>query len=162
VSNISRGKLTVVAPGQEELPLNSRDQARIAALLADDSNEAESPEKSKKKKEEDAFCSMDPKELKTASTYTYYWGQKDEQSLEWKILPDAVWLQDPNDPLEFPESMELQENSIKEDELEDPATVFFKYIYPNIVGKFLTMLTLLFYCKLSSLTFLPIFHYLLL
>jgi hypothetical protein len=44
------GKLTVVAPGQEKLPLNSRDQERIVALLADDIDEAESPQKSKKKK----------------------------------------------------------------------------------------------------------------
>lgn len=82
---------------------------------------------------------MDPKELRTASTYSYYWGDNHGQSLEWKIIPDAVWLQDPNDPLEFPESMELQENSIKEDKLDESANVFFKYIFPNVVGEFLTL-----------------------
>jgi hypothetical protein len=81
VSNISRGKLTVVAPGQEELPLNCRDQTRIAALLADDSNEAESPEKSKKKKEEDAFCSMDPRSL-TLSPHIHIIGDK-RMSSHW-------------------------------------------------------------------------------
>jgi hypothetical protein len=42
---------------------------------------------------------------------------------------------------EFPESMELQENSIKDDELDEPANVFIKYIIPNVVGEFLTLLT---------------------
>jgi hypothetical protein len=77
---------------------------------------------------------MEAKELKKASEFKYCWGDGDNQCLEWKIIPDAVWLHDHNNPLEFPDKMELHESSIQDNELEDPAHVFFHYIFPNIVG----------------------------
>ena len=136
VANISRGKLAVVQPGEEELPLNARDQERFDQLGYDVTEEVErSPKKNSNKTLEEAFCSMEAKELKEASLFKYCWGDGDDECLEWRIIPDAVWLHDHNDPLVYPDKMELHDPSIQENELADPAHVFFQYIFPNIVGK---------------------------
>ena len=135
MGNISRGKLAVVQPGEEEVPLNARDQARFDELGCEVIEEVEpSPKKNTNKTIEDAFCSMEAKELKNATSFKYCWGDGDDQYLEWKIIPDAVWLHDHNDPLEYPEKMELHDPTIQDNELDDPGCVFFQYIFPNIVG----------------------------
>ncbi len=54
--------------------------------------------------------------------------------MEWRKTPDAVWLHDHNDSLEYPERMELHDPTIQDNELDDPGRVFFQYIFPNIVG----------------------------
>ncbi len=46
----------------------------------------------------------------------------------------GVWSHDHNDPLEFPDKMELHDPFIREHELEDPVHVLFQYVFPNIVG----------------------------
>ena len=72
VVKISRGKLEVVQPGEEELPLNARDQARFDELGCEVSDEVDpSPKKSTTKTLEDAFCSMEAKELKKADSFKY-------------------------------------------------------------------------------------------
>ncbi len=67
---ISRGKLEVVQPGEEELPLNARDQARLDERGCEVIEEVDpSPKKSTNKTSEDYFCSREPKELKKASSF---------------------------------------------------------------------------------------------
>jgi hypothetical protein len=121
VVNISRGKLEVVQPGEEELPLKARDQARFDELGCEVTEEVErSPKKTTNKTLEDAFCSMEAKELKEASSFKYCWGVGDNQCLEWRIIPNAVWLHNHNDPFVYPDKMELHDPSIQDNELEVP------------------------------------------
>ena len=77
---------------------------------------------------------MEAEELKNACSFKYCLGDEDDQYLEWKIIRDAVWLHDHNDPLEYPEKMESDDLTIQDNELHDSGCVFFQYIFPNIVG----------------------------
>jgi hypothetical protein len=67
---------------------------------------------------------MEAKELKNPSSFKYCLGDGDDQYLEWKIIRDAVWLHDHNDPLEYPEKMVLDDPTIQDNELDDPGRVF--------------------------------------
>jgi hypothetical protein len=48
---------------------------------------------------------MEAKELKEVSLFKYCWGDGDDQCLERRIIPDAVWLHDHNDPFVYPDKM---------------------------------------------------------
>jgi hypothetical protein len=72
VIDISRGGLEVVQPGEEELPLNARDQARFDDLGYDVTGKVDpNPKKSTTKTLEAVFCSMEAKELKKADSFKY-------------------------------------------------------------------------------------------
>ena len=82
------------------------------------------------------FFAMPASDLKVAESFKYSWGKGEEQWVEWKIIPDAVWLHDHNDPLHYPERVEFHDPSIREGALDDPSHVFFHYVFPNVVGEY--------------------------
>ena len=133
VCNITRTKLTVVGPDEEEQPLSQRDQEKMESLLQVEDEVDEEREKSRKKKAEDDFCSMEADDLKVAKAYTMYYGEKDEECLVWEIVEDGSFLVDHNDPLQYADDACFKAE-ITEGELEDPAEVFFNYMFPSIKG----------------------------
>jgi hypothetical protein len=134
VENISRTRLTVVVPGEEEQPLTQREQEQVSFLL--NSNEdavigGPSVEKDTKEKE---FCNMDKAVLKDATKYIMKCGNKE---IVWEILCDTEYIIDKHDPLVLPEEAELlpeiHENVDKV--LGNPADSFFRYVFPDIKGE---------------------------
>jgi len=133
VSNITRGKLEVVQPGEEEQPLNARDLANFVEHSCDPTEEAlGSPEK----RLDNPFYKLPVAELKVVDMFQYSWGTNPDQYIQWQVIPDAVWLEDSNDPLHSPEQLEFHEPNIQSSELDDAGHIFFQYIFPNIVGEF--------------------------
>ncbi len=59
-----------------------------------------------------------------AKTCTMYYGEKEDEFLVWDIAEDGTFLIDGIDPLQFTEEVSFKAE-ITEEELEDPAEVFF-------------------------------------
>ena len=76
---------------------------------------------------------MEADDLKVATTYTMYYGEKDEECLVWEIVEDGSFFVDHNDPLQYADDACFKAE-ITEEELEDPAEVFFNYMFPSIKG----------------------------
>ena len=131
--NISRVKLTVIADGEEEKPIGE-DEHLDEVELKSDTEEDASP---KKTKDDDVFCSQDKSALKESTVYTMKWGPGKSDYTDWAILPDSEYVTEQDFPLELPDVVhyhsDLGPDNISE--LDDPGNFFFKYIFPDIVGK---------------------------
>jgi len=131
--NISRVKLTVIADGEEEKPIGE-DEHLDEVELKSDTEEDASP---KKTKDDDVFCSQDKSALKESTVYTMKWGPGKSDYTDWAILPDSEYVTEQDFPLELPDVVhyhsDLGPDNISE--LDDPNNFFFKYIFPDIVGK---------------------------
>jgi len=131
--NISRVKLTVIADGEEEKPIGE-DEHLDEVELKSDTEEDASP---KKTKDDDVFCSQDKSALKESTVYTMKWGPGKSDYTDWAILPDSEYVTEQDFPLELPDVVhyhsDLGPDNISE--LDDHGNFFFKYIFPDIVGK---------------------------
>jgi hypothetical protein len=66
------------------------------------------------------------------------WGSKESDIVVWKILKESDFFSHDDDPLILPDSVEFRKYPCKgkEAELNKPTDYFFKYIFPDITGKY--------------------------
>jgi hypothetical protein len=137
VHNITRTKLTVVDDGEEEKALQDNEQLDEVAYNSDATNDdAASPDKSSRRSNNDKFCDMDRQSILAAETYRMVWGNTEADAVEWRILKDGELFQLKEDTFTLPESVEYNED-LTDIELDDPSDFFFKYIFPDLTGKFM-------------------------
>jgi hypothetical protein len=140
ISNITRTKLTVVEDGEEEKALPNNMQLDEVELNSDDDAAATTPEKNLPAvaKGDSQFCKQEKKDLRAADHYIMKWGNGAEEVVEWTILKDGELFSLGDDGILFnmPEKVHFNEE-ITEEDLNDPTSFFFNYIFPDITGEFL-------------------------
>ena len=132
IKNITWTKLSVIEEGEEEKAVP--DDAQLDEMEYDSDKEDASPKKSTNKNSEVEFCKMDRQSLNDAESYTMRWGSGKDDVLVWKILKDGEYVSLHEDTFILPDTVEYKLD-VMEEELDDPNTFFFKYIFPDITGK---------------------------
>jgi hypothetical protein len=130
IENISRVKLQVLQPGEEEEPLSRRNKLAVDSSSDDESNG-----------NSDNFCPL------TDSIYTMTVG---DIPWEWDILPDGVHITEEENPLDLPDKLEFRgmdpDLFDSEENLLDTAAMFFKHVFPDVVGTIIFL-----YCTICLL-----------
>ena len=132
VQNITRTKLIVVEDNEEEKALEPDDLLDEVEYISDN----ESPAKSRNKEVDDEFCKMDKDSILAAETYNMVWGKETSQVIQWKILREGVTFKLSESTFIMPESVGYHQN-FTPDQLDNPTDFFFKFIFPDIIGKLL-------------------------
>jgi hypothetical protein len=89
VKNITQTKLTVIKEGDEEKAIPDNVQLAEVEYVSDQDDAGNSPQKCKKKSNEDSFCKMDQQSLKDLESYAMKWGSEKDDVVVWKILKDG-------------------------------------------------------------------------
>ena len=139
INNITRTKLIVVEDGEEERGLPADAKLDDIAVASDE--DVLSPEKPAKKSAEDTFCKQPMKDIAQAELYTMRWGSGDGDKIDWTILKDGEVFSLDNDVF-LPDKVEYSDDLTEED-LDDPTDFFFKFVFPDITGKFSIMMFVL-------------------
>ena len=132
VQNITRTKLIVVEDNEEEKALEPDDLLDEVEYISDN----ESPAKSCNKEVDDEFCKMDKESILAAETYNMVWGKETSQVIQWKKLREGVTFKLSESTFIMPESVGYHQN-FTPDQLDNPTDFFFKFIFPDIIGKLL-------------------------
>ena len=129
----------MVEDGEEERGLPADAKLDDIAVASDE--DVSSPEKPAKKSAEDTFCKQPMKDIAQAELYTMRWGSGDGDKIDWTILKDGEVFSLDNDVF-LPDKVEYSDDLTEED-LDDPTDFFFKFVFPDITGKFSIMMFVL-------------------
>jgi hypothetical protein len=144
IENISRVKLHVLQPGEEEEPLTRKNKEAVSESSDNDSDSSN----------DDLFPSLSADEMKTARIYPMTVG---DIPWEWNILPDGEHITEEN-PLDLPDKLEFRGMNPNlfdsEENLSDTAAMCFKHVFPDVIGMIKILLILLLLpCTNQQLTF---------
>ena len=143
VHGLMRAKLVVLAPREDEIPMqqNAATAALLGEIGSDDDEEveeevAEGVSTTKKKKPTPLqqsvkdFMSQMTKEIATAALYEMKWGKLQHEVIEWEILADGVDITD--NPMVYPEEIHMKkEIDFGSEPLDE---IFFNHFFPCIEG----------------------------
>lgn len=140
VRGLTRGRLFVMAPGEDEIPMrrNEADANRLAEIGSDDEEDHVEPALATKKKKDPTplqqsaldFMSQSTEERATASLFKMKWGKLQHEVIEWEILADGVDIVD--NPMVCSEEIHMKKTiDFGSESLDD---TFFNHFFPCVEG----------------------------
>jgi hypothetical protein len=129
VGNITRSKLTVLAPGDEESAeqINNSTQAEVMEeIMREDKVKLTPATKSQKE-----FMKLSDETLKAATSFAMFWGKGNDDFVLWEILSDTDYITDNN--FKPPDTANVIDPKF-DFATDDIARNFFQYVFPSIVG----------------------------